>query len=851
MAIITDPDFLSQGQSNTTISVNFSLTSVDTADIAGTGIQNLVDAFSYIEIRDAADPENNGLWWVNTTGTDTINATKVAGDGGAVANNATGDTITVLHDNDTANTAKSVYVDVYNREIWLLKQGNLDNDGVTLQALYSFCKEEWKNDDTLIPHPFPFVAITPEQFEMTDDWIFHEGTIASANASNDDVNDIETRKLVRTGGWREIGTDGILDQEYVGVITLGSFEDETPITGDKAYFQQGDDPTSTTATTDFEFTGPVNEAIRSYYYMPSSLGTVTISSNVITRGSGDFITDGYKLGGKISVVASDNAADLGTGGIPRDYDITAITTNTLTVSPIGGAANLTDEPTNNATFAAAVNNRNVLNVFLRVRDADPNGKTYAKATLADIGVTGDVDNKVFRFPVTNATDLKISETDANISTQEPYTQVRVRYFDAAYTKDIDDPTGANPRSFGIVIDVGTHSSVDGDAAGGSGVVTTAAGGITTSAGGNTYVGGTMTVHGGTNKGTYDILSEADGQITVNATLSAQSNMDFTLQRPTPIVATLQEIYEAIQYQLRQNSDINFYGSATQNVVGKTADGLLAFIGDNLYAGTSSATTPSNPNDGGSNFTGVVVEGFRSADTNTIFFYDNSGTVRQFPFVAAGEIQFNQNLIDDSDAKFWMFYEYTARTTPTNAVTAAVSGRFVTFTVAISGATNLPNLTGQENEYLNIQGFTAGSNLNGIYRITTVTDQTTGGFVAYKVSLPDGALTGETSSGGDIYFDENPIDSPSALLVNDNAGPTAITGTVGGASTFAFDYDYNNNSQGARVAPGTSGTNNPAVVVRAIGFNTAQFVETTASITRSTSIVISLVSALERNYSNEA
>jgi len=31
--------------------------------------------------------------------------------------------------------------------------GNLDQDGVSMQALYSFIKEEWKNDDNLIRLP--------------------------------------------------------------------------------------------------------------------------------------------------------------------------------------------------------------------------------------------------------------------------------------------------------------------------------------------------------------------------------------------------------------------------------------------------------------------------------------------------------------------------------------------------------------------------------------------------------------------------------------------------------------------------------------------------------------------------
>ena len=117
---------------------------------------------------------------------------------------------------------------------------NLSNDGVTLQALYSFFKEEWKNDNTLIPFPFPMVAITPEQFEFVDDW---------------EPADDTTRKLIRTGGWAEVATGGALKREYVGVITLGNID-----VGDTAYYAFASDSTKT----DFSFDGPVNEAIQSY-----------------------------------------------------------------------------------------------------------------------------------------------------------------------------------------------------------------------------------------------------------------------------------------------------------------------------------------------------------------------------------------------------------------------------------------------------------------------------------------------------------------------------------------------------------------------------------------------------------
>jgi hypothetical protein len=144
----------------------------------------------------------------------------------------------LINDPDFINRGTEITIDTTNRTFTLNIAGNLDNDGVTLQALYSYFKEQWKNDNTLIPFPFPMIAITPEQFEFVDDW----------KPSND-----ATRKLIRTGGWAEVATDGTRLREYLGVVTLGNIDP-----GDTAYFAFE----SQTSKTDFAFDGTVNEAIQ-------------------------------------------------------------------------------------------------------------------------------------------------------------------------------------------------------------------------------------------------------------------------------------------------------------------------------------------------------------------------------------------------------------------------------------------------------------------------------------------------------------------------------------------------------------------------------------------------------------
>jgi hypothetical protein len=144
----------------------------------------------------------------------------------------------LIIDPDFLDQGFEVTINTTNRTFTLNEERNLDSDGVTLQALYSFFKEEWKNDPLLIPFPFPMIAITPEQFEFVEDW--------------EPANDA-TRKLIRRGGWAEVGTGGVRKREYLGVITLGNID-----VGDTVYYAFASD----TSKTDFTYDGPVNEAIQ-------------------------------------------------------------------------------------------------------------------------------------------------------------------------------------------------------------------------------------------------------------------------------------------------------------------------------------------------------------------------------------------------------------------------------------------------------------------------------------------------------------------------------------------------------------------------------------------------------------
>lgn len=464
----------------------------------------------------------------------------------------------LITDPDQLLQATEVTINKVGLDFTLNLAGNLSEDGVTLQAFYSFLKEEWLNEvNDVHKYTFPMLSITPEQFEMGNN---------GSKFSNWTWADDATRKLIRTAGWREYESTGSTTREYLGAITLGNIDATSKTVGDKAYYAFSSD----TSSTEFTYAGAVNEAVQIF-------------------------------------------GDATNGNFDKRSE--------------------------------------VLTLYIREE-----GKTYGQSTTTDIGLS-TVTYKAERFPLSEASDLKISETDANISTQLPYTGMSITYHQVPQAQVI----GGTSYNFGITID------------------------------GN---GGTA-----------------------------------------------EQIYEFVQYSLRQTTDIDAEADAPTQV-GNLQDQLLRFVGESLEALDATNT------DGGG--TGVRVSSFDSNDTNRITFSDNTGASVTFPFVAAGTLSFNANVVNDNTAKYWLFFQ----------------------------------------------------DVNG-----------------------------------------NLIDSDSAIIINDNSG-TPITGTVTGAASIPFDFDYDNNVQGGR----TSGTD-ATYVFRVIGSTIAQFAEVSGTINRSVGQNISITSALERNYVN--
>jgi hypothetical protein len=150
--------------------------------------------------------------------------------------------VALITDPDLLAQATEVTITTATKTIDLNIAGDLSTDGVTLKCLYSFLKEEWKNDAALIKFPFPMTPITDEQFEFINGW---------------DLIDDDARNLVRTAGWAVRNTSGVATGMWSGVITLGSLPGTAQV-----YFAQ--DSATDAATTNIVLQGAVNQAVQVY-----------------------------------------------------------------------------------------------------------------------------------------------------------------------------------------------------------------------------------------------------------------------------------------------------------------------------------------------------------------------------------------------------------------------------------------------------------------------------------------------------------------------------------------------------------------------------------------------------------
>jgi len=497
-----------------------------------------------------------------------------------------------LVDPDSLTQDTEVVINTTAKTIQLLVAGNLydtspgSSSGVTLQCIYSFLKEEWKTDTDLNKFKFPIKMYTKTDGTLQNSW---------------DWADAQSRQLVRDGGWTEITGD-----KYAGIVSLGNFDENT----DQAYYQQVAGYSQSIAN--FDKTGSLNESI----------------------------------------------------------EITGLTS--------------------------------FLKLFLRIRP-----KIYSEYDLVDEQGLSLLEPILYKLPLANSDDTNISATDITVDTTEPYvgvadftntdgvvtngdptlTSATGGFTSGSVGKLITIPSGDNAGVYKIVTYTdGNNVDVDRnfEAAGSSITFSQRPRGIKINylkgVGFTTWVNSHFypafsvvqeltgspkrwffTVAGGTSNG-----SDVDDDIgVVWVAYDGEVQMGSSYYCFNRIIdangADKQEIYDWMQRQLRTTGvnndggvhDINANDSTTSSqrlgvsMYGNLAELLGEFVGETLK--TKGGLGIKNFDTNTTNdlvFRDITVDG-GGIDPNT--YLPLTTSEREFPFVAAGNMNFSVNLVDEPDA----------------------------------------------------------------------------------------------------------------------------------------------------------------------------------------------------------
>ncbi len=271
---------------------------------------------------------------------------------------------------------------------------------------------------------------------------------------------------------------------------------------------------------------------------------------------------------------------------------------------------------------SATDNRDFLKVYLREQ-----GKTISEGNLLVDQDLSVLTYQAYRLPLSNSTDPKIVETDANIDANTPYTGMTINYLDGSgfttWANSTVYPAGA------VVLDAGRQAS------------------------GSSNGTWWFTPAGGTSSGTG---TSDDTGVTDWESYAGERQIGTEWYAFNRIIdgnsGSAEKIYEFERRELRRTTDINddTLGSPNQDGVG-TINGNIAvpfldFLGETLQTRA-----------------GVYVDDFDVNDQNRIEFFDitvdsggldsegtpSTSTKRVFPFVAAGNLVFSSNLVSETNA----------------------------------------------------------------------------------------------------------------------------------------------------------------------------------------------------------
>jgi hypothetical protein len=720
-------------------------------------------------------------------------------------------------------------------------------DGATLQAVYSFLKEEWKTQGAghvdLIQFVFPLESITREQFE-----------IGGASHNDWDWRDNDTRNLIRTGGWAALDNAGSTLTEYAGIITLGSLDTDAQV-----YYLQVDSTSGTpTQPANFVLTGPVNQAVltrdvgggddfrtflklfvrkKGKSYAESEISDIGVTSleTLVNRFPVSHIddpaivaTDGQLAGGTaVYQNVTQNSAATGTDGV-----VASASTGTAQENTFGFSS---------ATATFQTNNVQVHDVVILS------------------GTASGLDDKYYEVvSVDSETDLTLlQEPNINIPTESSITY------------------GVNSRLRAAELSDGSIAYVDVAAL--SGTLTSALSDFVSSgvaAGDKLGVLATGTDSSNEFIGVYDVLSITDLNNVVVDTkdqpwpAAGSGSINFEIYQPGMHLQYLKELATNVAAdatsglvftaggpdQIQRRDGGSFYTDAyvTGGVVrvGNAED--TANVGAYVVSGITTTTTAddtvqlvstngitTNAADtlatlSGENGFVRPLQGINYSWNWRMF--ANDGTLSEsFQWVQKQLRRGFATNLDDGDFRGVADIDFASgvfRGDITDLLMSFASPNATTFNLYIDelNATEKNNVSFED--VLGISRNFAFISTLSISINTNLIDDADVKVVVFFTNDDAGDDTGRD------------FGTDTAIIVQDTTD-TNMTTLNPSSSPISYEFDYDGNTQRGTASAATDA---PVTIV-AIGLNTAQYVSTAGTVTRQSVNVFSLVSALERNYSN--
>jgi hypothetical protein len=268
-----------------------------------------------------------------------------------------------------------------------------------------------------------------------------------------------------------------------------------------------------------------------------------------------------------------------------------------------------------------------LKLFNRIQN-----KTFASSSNTAIGAP-TLTYITYRFPLSNANDLNVSTSDSHIAAS------------------IGSMTGLTGTGNGTIYTFNktAHGFDEGERVRITGATPSSLNGV------HTIVATGFTANAFAIASTETIALSAVTSIAaihasvsidyLSGTTTADINEDSVTEtykyviNDTSSAATTREIYEKLQYLLRQSTDIS---SGATTIIGNTADTIMNFVGSTL-----------------SGEPGVYITNIADANKNFVEYYQLSDTSKVtkilYPFFATGSITFGSNA-GSGDFKYWLFYK---------------------------------------------------------------------------------------------------------------------------------------------------------------------------------------------------